>query len=73
MLYPLESSHLHLRQFYIRVENHSPKGYKIIGDANETTLLGKASAITPVPGGVGPMTIAMLIENTIEAAEQFLD
>lgn len=56
-----------------RVENHSPKGYKIVGDADETTLMGKASAITPVPGGVGPMTIAMLIENTIEAAEQFLD
>ena len=37
------------------------------------TLLGKASAITPVPGGVGPMTIAMLIENTIEAAERLLD
>ena len=35
--------------------------------------MGKASAITPVPGGVGPMTIAMLIENTIEAAERLLD
>ena len=56
-----------------RVENHSPKGYKIVGDGDETTLMGKASAITPVPGGVGPMTIAMLIENTIEAAEQLLD
>ena len=56
-----------------RVENQSPKGYKIVGDGDETTLMGKASAITPVPGGVGPMTIAMLIENTIEAAEQLLD
>ena len=56
-----------------RVENQSPKGYKIVGDGDETTLMGKASAITPVPGGVGPMTIAMLIENTIEAAERLLD
>ena len=56
-----------------RVENQSPKGYKIVGDGDETSLMGKASAITPVPGGVGPMTIAMLIENTIEAAEQLLD
>ena len=56
-----------------RVENQSPKGYKIVGDGDETTLMGKASAITPVPGGVGPMTIAMLIEYTIEAAEQLLD
>ena len=56
-----------------RVENQSPKGYKIVGDGDETPLMGKASAITPVPGGVGPMTIAMLIENTIEAAEQLLD
>jgi len=56
-----------------RVEDHSPKGYKIVGDGDKTTLMGKASAITPVPGGVGPMTIAMLIENTIEAAERLLD
>ena len=56
-----------------RVEDHSPKGYNIVGDGDETTLMGKASAITPVPGGVGPMTIAMLIENTIEAAERLLD
>jgi len=32
-------------------------------------MIGHASAITPVPGGIGPMTIAMLVENTIEAAE----
>ena len=56
-----------------RVEDHSPKGYKIVGDGDEMTLMGKASAITPVPVGVGPMTIAMLIEHTIEAAERLLD
>ncbi|MBT3947403.1 MAG: bifunctional 5,10-methylene-tetrahydrofolate dehydrogenase/5,10-methylene-tetrahydrofolate cyclohydrolase, partial [Candidatus Marinimicrobia bacterium] len=36
------------------------------------SLKGKASACTPVPGGVGPMTIAMLVENTVEAAERSL-
>lgn len=46
-----------------------PKGYKLIGDADFIGLKNKVSAITPVPGGVGPMTIAMLVENTIESAE----
>jgi methylenetetrahydrofolate dehydrogenase (NADP+)/methenyltetrahydrofolate cyclohydrolase len=55
-----------------RVDNDSPKGYKIVGDGEETSLKGKASAHTPVPGGVGPMTIAMLVENTVEAAERSL-
>ena len=53
-----------------RVASNSPKGYKLVGDGNAASLIGKASAITPVPGGVGPMTIAMLVENTIEAAER---
>lgn len=55
-----------------RIENNSDKGYKLVGDGEETSLKRKASALTPVPGGVGPMTIAMLVENTIEAAEQSL-
>ena len=55
-----------------RIENNSEKGYKLVGDGEETSLKRKASALTPVPGGVGPMTIAMLVENTIEAAEQSL-
>ena len=55
-----------------RVDNDSPKGYKIVGDGEESSLKGKASAHTPVPGGVGPMTIAMLVENTVEAAERSL-
>ena len=51
--------------------NHgqSTGGYKLVGDADYKTLIGHVGAITPVPGGVGPMTIAMLVENTIEAAE----
>ena len=45
------------------------KGYRLVGDADFSSMIGHASAITPVPGGIGPMTIAMLVENTIEAAE----
>lgn len=53
-----------------RVEDdYSEKGYKLVGDVNFESVNGIASAITPVPGGVGPMTIAMLVENTVEAAE----
>ena len=52
-----------------RVDDASRKrGYRLIGDADFDDLLDVASAITPVPGGVGPMTITMLMWNTIEAA-----
>jgi methylenetetrahydrofolate dehydrogenase (NADP+)/methenyltetrahydrofolate cyclohydrolase len=53
-----------------RVTDNSPKGYKLVGDGDQLSLYEKVSAITPVPGGVGPMTIAMLVENTVEAAER---
>ena len=52
-----------------RIISDSEKGYKIVGDVNYDSVFDKVSKITPVPGGVGPMTIAMLVENTIEAAE----
>ncbi|MBL7014525.1 MAG: bifunctional 5,10-methylenetetrahydrofolate dehydrogenase/5,10-methenyltetrahydrofolate cyclohydrolase [Candidatus Marinimicrobia bacterium] len=52
-----------------RIPNNSEKGYEIVGDVDRKSIEGKVSAITPVPGGVGPMTIAMLVENTVEAAE----
>ncbi len=45
----------------------SEKGYKIVGDVNFKSAYEVASAITPVPGGVGPMTIAMLMKNTLQA------
>lgn len=45
-------------------------GFRLIGDCDFDDLQEKASAITPVPGGVGPMTIAMLMVNTLEAAEK---
>ncbi|HEY9449721.1 MAG TPA: bifunctional methylenetetrahydrofolate dehydrogenase/methenyltetrahydrofolate cyclohydrolase FolD [Gemmatimonadaceae bacterium] len=54
-----------------RVEDTTvPKGYRIAGDVDFASVCGVASRITPVPGGVGPMTIAMLLRNTIRAAEQ---
>ncbi len=46
-----------------------PKGYKLVGDVDFDAIKEKASFITPVPGGVGPMTITMLLFNTVEAAE----
>ncbi len=43
---------------------------KLVGDVDFQSVLGTASCITPVPGGVGPMTIAMLLENTVMSAER---
>ncbi|MDP7028410.1 MAG: bifunctional 5,10-methylene-tetrahydrofolate dehydrogenase/5,10-methylene-tetrahydrofolate cyclohydrolase, partial [Candidatus Marinimicrobia bacterium] len=43
---------------------------KIVGDVDWKSIQDIASFATPVPGGVGPMTIAMLVENTVESAEQ---
>lgn len=51
-----------------RVEDDSEKGYHLAGDVDFDSVQGIAGAVTPVPGGVGPMTIAMLVENTVEAA-----
>jgi methylenetetrahydrofolate dehydrogenase (NADP+)/methenyltetrahydrofolate cyclohydrolase len=45
---------------------------KLVGDVDFDSACERASYITPVPGGVGPMTIAMLLSNTVEAAEQRL-
>ena len=45
----------------------SERGYKLVGDVAFAEVAAKASAITPVPGGVGPMTIAMLMSNTVKA------
>lgn len=44
-----------------------PSGTRLVGDVDEAAVRGRAGALTPVPGGVGPMTIAMLLENTWEA------
>ena len=51
-----------------RVEADTEKGYELVGDVEYESAEGKASVITPVPGGVGPMTRAMLLYNTVKAA-----
>jgi methylenetetrahydrofolate dehydrogenase (NADP+)/methenyltetrahydrofolate cyclohydrolase len=54
-----------------RVEDPSAgKGYRFVGDCDFEPIKEKAEAITPVPGGVGPMTVTMLMMNTVEAAER---
>jgi len=50
----------------------SERGYRLVGDVAFDEVARKAAAITPVPGGVGPMTIAMLMSNTVKAARQSL-
>jgi len=52
-----------------RVEDDSRKGYHICGDVDFRGCSGKVNSITPVPGGIGPMTIMMLLMNTIKAAK----
>ena len=46
------------------------KGFRLVGDCDFEAIKEKAAAITPVPGGVGPMTVTMLLKNTVEAAER---
>jgi len=53
-----------------RVPADNEKGYKIVGDVDFDEVSKKASFITPVPGGVGPMTIAILLKNTLSAAKK---
>ena len=55
-----------------RVEDPSTKqGYRLVGDVQFSEAKHVAGAITPVPGGVGPMTITMLLYNTVQAASQW--
>jgi methylenetetrahydrofolate dehydrogenase (NADP+)/methenyltetrahydrofolate cyclohydrolase len=53
-----------------RIPDGEPRAGKLSGDVDFETVAELASAITPVPGGVGPMTIAMLLANTVESAER---
>ena len=53
-----------------RIKDDSEKGYHIIGDVDFDEVYKKASKITPVPGGVGPMTIVSLLYNTLQAAKK---
>ena len=57
-----------------RVDDPSLKsGYRLVGDVHFEQAKQVAAAITPVPGGVGPMTITMLLYNTVQAARQWAD
>jgi methylenetetrahydrofolate dehydrogenase (NADP+)/methenyltetrahydrofolate cyclohydrolase len=57
-----------------RVDDASqPRGYRIVGDVDFESTREVASLISPVPGGVGPMTIAMLLENTLRAAKRSVE
>lgn len=53
-------------------DSSRPRGYRIVGDVDFAAVQGLCSAITPVPGGVGPMTIAMLMANTVKACRQIV-
>ena len=54
-----------------RIEDASKKaGFRLVGDVDFEAVKEKASLITPVPGGVGPMTITMLMYNTVESAKR---
>lgn len=53
-------------------DENSEKGYRLVGDVDFESVQKKASWITPVPGGVGPMTVAMLMKNTLLAAKNSL-
>jgi len=55
---------------FILQDQNSPRGYKLVGDVCYEEAIKVASAVTPVPGGVGPMTIAMLLQNTLISAKR---
>lgn len=57
--------------FYsVQQDATNPRGYRLVGDVCYEEACKVASAITPVPGGVGPMTIAMLLSNTLLSAKR---
>ena len=70
-LIPYNRWEIKLKNF--RVPDDSKKsGFRLVGDSDFDDLVGKVSYITPVPGGVGPMTIAMLMQNTLESAQKLV-
>lgn len=61
---------LRLIYFLLLQDLSTKKGYRLVGDVCYKEACQVASKITPVPGGVGPMTIAMLLSNTLESAKR---
>ena len=66
----IDASYVKEGAVVIDVGIHRNEDNKLCGDVDFESVSPVASAITPVPGGVGPMTIAMLMENTVSAAEK---
>ena len=62
----------HVASCVVVQDANSKKGYKLVGDVNYAEACQVAGHITPVPGGVGPMTIAMLLQNTLEGAKRVI-
>ncbi|ROI33849.1 C-1-tetrahydrofolate synthase, cytoplasmic [Anabarilius grahami] len=58
--------------FSHRTDRSKASGKRVVGDVHYPSAKERAGYITPVPGGVGPMTVAMLMKNTVESAKQFL-
>ena len=56
--------------YYELQDLNAPRGRRVVGDVCYEEACKVASAITPVPGGVGPMTIAMLLSNTLTSAKR---
>ncbi|XP_041950378.1 C-1-tetrahydrofolate synthase, cytoplasmic isoform X2 [Alosa sapidissima] len=54
-------------------DSSKPSGKRVVGDVHYASAKERAGFITPVPGGVGPMTVAMLMENTVQSAKRFLN
>ena len=50
-------------------DNEKKSGFRLVGDVDYDNVMPLCSSITPVPGGVGPMTVAMLMSNTVKAFE----
>ena len=65
----IRAKHLKKQAIFVDVGIHRAKNGTLVGDVSTAAVLAKAKASTPVPGGVGPMTIAMLMENTVNSAE----
>lgn len=57
--------------FIFILDSSKKSGYRLVGDVHYASASTVASAITPVPGGVGPMTVAMLLSNTVKAATKY--
>ncbi len=66
----IEAAPAHLRQSARIADAIARKGRALIGDVDFDGVSRVASWITPVPGGVGPLTIAMLLQNTVDAARR---